>query len=225
MKDSALNENNVITKVSELMETLDHLKRYNALARSLKKFALIIIGSIAVYLTLNALLDVTGFDYSTIWPLSTIFRFSLLLIPLIGLASGVIYVKKQVNKVRTGEWKEKLSQGFPGALEVVIELDWDKILDEIFKGKLSYAIYGLLKTAAYWLITFSSIQLVVNILTLYFLHRTVLLDSLIWIAFSLIIVILVLGRDLLRRYKEIHDLDMLLLELRWFSLELRSAQL
>ena len=225
MKDSAINENNVITKVSELMETLDHLKRYTALARSLKKFALIIIGSVAVYLTLNALLDVIRFDYSTMWTLRVILRFSLLLIPLIGLALGVIYVRKQVNTVRTGKWKEKLSQGFPGALEVVMELDWDKILDEIFKGKLSYAIYGLLKTAAYWLITFSSIQLISNILTLYFLHRTVLLDSLIWIAFSLIIVILVLGRDLLRRYREIHDLDMLLLELRWFSFELRSADL
>jgi hypothetical protein len=225
MKDSAINENNVITKVSELMETLDHLKRYTTLARSLKKFAVIIISSVAVYLTLNALLDVIRFDYSTMWTLRVILRFSLLLIPLIGLTLGVIYVRRQVNTIRTGEWKEKLSQGFPGALEVVMELDWDKILDEIFKGKLSYAIYGLLKTAAYWLITFSSIQLISNILTLYFLHRTVLLDSLIWIAFSLIIVILLLGRDLLRRYKEIHDLDMLLLELRWFSLELRSADL
>ena len=185
MKDSAINENNVITKVSELMETLDDLKRYTALARSLKKFALIIISSVAVYLTLNALLDVIRFDYSTMWTLRVILRFSLLLIPLIGLALGVIYVRRQVNTVRTGEWKEKLSQGFP-ALEVVMELDWDKIIDEIFKGKLSYAIYGLLKTAAYWLITFSSIQLISNILTLYFLHRTVLLDSLIWIAFSLI---------------------------------------
>jgi len=105
-----------------------------------------------------------------------------------------------------------------------MELDWDKTLDEISMGKLSYTIYGLLKISAYWLVTFFGLQLVINALTLYFLNRPVLLGSFLSVAFALILVLLVLGKDLLRRYKELHALDMLLLELRWFSLELRRAE-
>jgi len=105
-----------------------------------------------------------------------------------------------------------------------MELDWDKTLDEISMVKLSYTIYGLLKISAYWLVTFFGLQLVINALTIYFLNRPVLLGSFLSVAFALILVLLVLGKDLLRRYKELHALDMLLLELCWFSLELRRAK-
>ncbi len=111
-------------------------------------------------------------------------------------------LKDKVNATKTGEWKEKLSGGFPSALEIVMELDWDKTLDEISMGKLSYTIYGLLKISAYWLVTFFGLQLVINALTLYFLNRPVLLGSFLSVAFALILVLLVLGQDLLRRYKE-----------------------
>ncbi len=224
IRDSVLSEESVVSKVSELMETLDHIKRYNALARSLKKFSFIVVGSIAVFLSVGALLAIIKFAYSVEEPVSFLFGFLLLLIPLIGLAAGVFYVRRQVNNTKTGEWKEKLSGGFPAALEVIMELDWDKTLDEISMGTLSYALYGLLKTAAYWLVTFFGFQLIANVLTLYFLHRSVIVDSFFLAAFALFLVLLLLGRDLLRRYKEIHALDMLLLELRWFSLELRRAE-
>jgi hypothetical protein len=224
MKDSVLSEESVVSKVSELMETLDHIKRYNALSRSLKKFSLIVIGSIAISLAVGILFTISGFDYTSKSLQSFLYGFMLLLIPLIGLAIGVFYVRRQVNATKTGEWKEKLSGGFPSALEILMELDWDKTLDEISMGKLSYTIYGLMKTAAYWLVTFFGLQLVGNGLTLYFLHRAVFLSTFVSVAFALILVLLLLGRDLLRRYKEIHALDMLLLELRWFSLEIRRAE-
>ena len=52
--NSVLTEESVVSKVAELMETLDHVKKYNALARSFKKFALIVLSSIAVFLALGA---------------------------------------------------------------------------------------------------------------------------------------------------------------------------
>ena len=54
VNNSIMTEENVVAKVAELMETLDHVKKYNALARSFKKFALIVLGSIAVFLALGA---------------------------------------------------------------------------------------------------------------------------------------------------------------------------
>ena len=60
MKDSVLSEESVVSKVSELMETLDHIKRYNALSRSLKKFSLIVIGSIAISLAVGILFTISG---------------------------------------------------------------------------------------------------------------------------------------------------------------------
>ena len=224
IQDSVLSEESVVSKVSELMETLDHIKRYNALSRSLKKFSFIVIGSIAISLAVGISLSLSGFNLATKNPQSFLYGFMLLLIPLIGLAVGVFYVRRQVNATKIGEWKEKLSGGFPSALEMLMELDWDKTLDEISLGKLSYTIYGLTKTAAYWLVTFFGLQLVGNGLTLYFLHRAVVISTFVSVAFALILVLLLLGRDLLRRYKEIHALDMLLFELRWFSLEIRRAE-
>ena len=225
MKNSALSEESVVSKVSDLMETLDHIKRYNALARSLKQFALIVIGSIAVFLSIGIALALTKFEYSVTRPIGFVYGFLFLLIPLVGLALGVDYVTKKVSATKTGEWREKLSGGFPSALEMLVELDWDNVLDEISMGRLSYALYSLLKTAAYWIVTFSGLQLIASILSLYFLHRLIFLSAFIWVVFALILVLLLLGKDLLRRYQEIHSLDMLLLELRWFSLELRRAEL
>ena len=224
MNDSVLSEESVVSKVSELMETLDQLKRYNALARSMKKFVLIVMGSIAVFLAVAVLFTILRFEYSLTKPVSFVYGFMVLLIPLIGVGVGVHYVKKKVNQTQTGEWKTKLSEGFPAALEVIMELDWEKTLDEIYSGRLSYILYGLLKTGAYWLVTASGLQLVANIATLSFVHTIIPISSLVTGLFALIIVLLVVGKDILRRYKEIHALDMLLLELRWFSLELRRAE-
>ena len=80
------------------------------------------------------------------------------------------------------------------------------------------------QSGAYWLVMFFGLQLVGNGLAFYFLHRTVVISTFVSVTFALILVLLLLGRDLLRRYKEIHALDMLLLELRWFSLEIRRAE-
>jgi hypothetical protein len=225
MKDSVLSEEAVVSKVSELMETLDHIKRYNALARSLKKFSIIIIGSIILFLAVGILHNSLKFEYELMKPIGLVLDLLLVLIPLVGLALGVLYVRKQVNQTKTGEWKAKLAEGFPGALELIMKLDWENTLDEIYDGRLSYILYGLLKTAAYWFVAFFGLQLIANAFALYFLDRPVVAGSLFSLVFALLLALLLLGRDLFRRYKEIHALDMLLLELRWFSLELNRAEL
>ena len=224
VKKEVLTEENVVAKVAELMETLDHVKKYNALAGSFKRFALIVLGSIAVFLALGASLGflnlVVTFDRPQIFVVSIL----LLLVPIAGIAVGVLFIRRRVNAIKTGEWKDELSHGFPSALKMLLEMDWDKTFDEISSGRVSYALYGLLKAAAYWIITVFAVGLVGNLVAFIVLHRAGLFDGPILGLISLLIVYLLLRRDLTRRYNEIRALDKLLWELRWFSLELRRAE-
>lgn len=219
-----LPEESVVSKVEELMETLDHVKRYNALARSLKKFAVVIASSFVLLFILRGIVD--SFDLSSMLdrPVFLSVLFLLLLIPLVGIAAGVLIVRKSVNSVRTGEWKEELSHGFPSALKMLLELDWDKTIDEISVGRLSYFLYGLLKTAAYWFVTFFALGIIGATFAFFFPLRSPFFGGFFLGLIALLIVFLILRNDLLRRYKEILSLDMLLWELRWFSLELKRAE-
>jgi F0F1-type ATP synthase assembly protein I len=219
-----MTEESVVSKVEGLMETLDHVKRYNALARSLKKFAVVIASSFVIFLVLRGLVDF--FDLSSMLDRPVFFSvlFLLILIPVVGIAAGVLIVRKSVNSVRTGEWKEELSHGFPSALKILQELDWDKTLDEISVGRLSYFLYGLLKTTAYWFVTFLALGLIGATFAFFFPLRSPFFGGFFLGLIALLIVFLILRNDLLRRYKEILSLDMLLWELRWFSLEFRRAE-
>jgi hypothetical protein len=52
-KNSTMTEEKVVAKVAELMETLDQIKKYGVLARHLKMFSLIVIGSIVICIFVN----------------------------------------------------------------------------------------------------------------------------------------------------------------------------
>jgi len=224
VKNALIKEENVVARVAELMETLDHVKKYNALARAFKKFALIVLGSIAVFLALGASLGFLNLVVALDRPQIFLASVLLLLVPITGIIGGVLFIRSRVNSIKTGEWKDELSHGFPSALKILLELDWDKTFDEISSGRVGYALYGLLKTAAYWIITVFAVGLVGNLLTFIILHKAGLFGGFIWGLFSLMIVYLLLRNDLSRRYNEIRALDKLLWELRWFSLELRRAE-
>jgi uncharacterized protein involved in cysteine biosynthesis len=146
----------------------------------------------------------------------------LLLIPIGGVSIGVYFIRKKINSIRSGEWKEELSNGFPSALEILTELDWDNTFDEISSGRVGYAVYSILKVIAYLVITTFVVGLVANLVAFTFLHQ-----GLIGPPFSgliaILIVYLLLRKDLSRRYSQIRALDNLLWELRWFSVELRRA--
>jgi hypothetical protein len=217
-------EESIVSKVGELMETLDHVKRYNALARSLKKFAVVIAISFVIFFVLRGLVDFFDLRSTLDQPIFLLVLFLVLLIPIVGIAAGVLIVRKNVNLVKTGGWKEELSHGFPSALKILLEMDWDKTIDEISVGRLSYFLYGLLKTAAYWVVTFFALGLIGAAFAFFFPHGSPFFEGFLLGLLSLLMVFLILRNDLLRRYKEIRSLDMLLWELRWFSLELRRAE-
>jgi hypothetical protein len=220
-----MTEESVVSKVAELMEALDNVKKYNALARSLKKFVLAILGSIMLFLTLSAIVEALRSSFALDRDVSFLLIFLLLLIPLIGTVGGILFVRYKVNSVPTGKWRQELTYGFPSALKILTELDWEGILDEISIVKLSYIIYGFIKTVAYGALILFGFELLGNALIITLFGSTSLSIVLLIGFFSLFILFIVVGKDLLRRYKEIEALNMLLLELRWFSLELRRVDI
>jgi hypothetical protein len=219
---SQLTEENVVAKVAELMETLDQVKKYNALTSSLKKFAQIVISSIIIFLAVGGSIGFLNLVATLDRPQIFLMSLLLLLIPIGGVSIGVYFIRKKINSIRSGEWKEELSNGFPSALEILTELDWDNTFDEISSGRVGYAVYSILKVIAYLVITTFVVGLVANLVAFTFLHQ-----GLIGPPFSgliaIIIVYLLLRKDLSRRYSQIRALDNLLWELRWFSVELRRA--
>jgi hypothetical protein len=219
---SQLTEESVVAKVAELMETLDQVKRYNALTSSLKKFALIVLSSIVIFLAVGGYIGflnlVATLDKPQIFAASLL----LLLIPISGISIGVYFIRKRINSIKSGEWKEELSNGFPSALKILTELDWDETFDDISSGRVGYILYSILKAAAYLIIAMFTVGLVGNLISFTVLHQG-LLGAPISGLISILIVYLLLRKDFSRRYSQIRALDHLLWELRWFSVELRRA--
>ncbi len=221
--ETMITEEQVSNKVAELMETLDHIKKYNALAKSLKKFVIIVGGSIAAFLAVLTLFEIYDLDLILTNMMYFAIAFLALLIPIAGLLAGVFFMRKQINSVKEGEWRPEISKGFSSTLKLLVDMDWEKTLENISIGRLGYAIYGLLKAGAYIVVSVSAFELLWNGITLIFLHRFVWVGAAFWGLIAILVVAVLIGNDLLRRYREIRALDMLVWELRWFSIEFGRA--
>lgn len=221
---SSISEENVVKKVAELMETLDEIKKYNVLCRHLKKFTVIVIGSIVACISLNLSISFFGL-LSAFNEFERFFlNFPIVLIPTVGVVVGILFVRKKMNAVKTGEWKEELSKGFPSALKLLSEIDWDSSFDVVSSGRLGYAMYSLVKGAAYGFIFFFVIGFLLNLTTYLLIHRIGALGYASF-HFSFLALIVYLKHDLTKRFNEIREIDKLQFELRRFSHELRNAEL
>ena len=222
-KNTITAEENIVAKVAELMETLDKIKKYNVLDKHFKKFATIVISSIVILILANVLLPFSNLLVAFDTPQRFLLTFLLVVIPISGVVVGVLFVRGKIDSVKTGEWTDELSHGFPSALKILSEMNWDSSFEAVSSGGLGYAMYGLVKGAAYWIITYFALGFTFNIITYIVLHQTAVLGGAsMW--FSLLITFVYLKKDLSRRFNEIRAIDKLHWELRRFSYELRSAE-
>ncbi|MCW4021893.1 MAG: hypothetical protein ACOWW1_10945 [archaeon] len=221
--NSEMTEKIVVDKVAELLETLDHIKKYNALTKAFKNFVLIVIGSHIIFLTIGASIGFLNLGATLDKPQLFFGSMLLILIPIIGIIAGIVFVQRKIDSIKTGEWKNEISQGFPSALKFLLEIDWDETFDEISSGRVSYALYVALKLIAYLIITFFSLALITNSLLFLIGHQLSGGNPIVGFV-SLLLVYLLLRKDISSRYQEIKALDKLLWELRWFSVELKEAQ-
>ena len=217
-----MTEETVVSKVGELLEALDNIKRYRAFARSLRAFAAILVTTISLYVILHiALINFILPELTTRILLSQLL---LLLIPICGLVAGILYVSYKVNAVKTGQWRGELAGGFPSALQKLQELNWQETFDEISEGKLGYMIYSILKTVGYWIVTFFVLLLIVDVARFVSPVQIQVFSGALAAILATLITYLIVGNDLQRRYREVHSLDMLLWELRGLSLEFRRDE-
>jgi hypothetical protein len=223
-KDTTIVEENVVAKVAELMDTLDQVKKYGVLSRHFKTFALIVVGSIIICSLVNILLPFSGLLDAFHGPPRFFLTFPLVLIPTTGVLLGMLYVRRKVDGVKTGEWKGELSQGFPSALKSLSEIDWDEAFNEVSSGRLGYVMYGLVKGIAYGIIAFFILGFGINLATYLAMNRVGALGYASFF-FSLLVAFLYLKNDLSRRFDEIREIDKLEWELRRVSDELRRAEL
>ncbi len=219
-----MTDERVALRVAELLEALDHIKKYNAIARALKRFIVIVGSSIAVFLAILTVFEIYELELLLNSTMFFVVAFLSLIVPVAGLAAGVFYMRRQINATKVGEWKTEISKGFSSSLKVLVEMDWEKTLDDISIGRLGYAIYCLFKAGTYLVVTVAAFELAWNGLTLIFLHQLVWVGALFWGLIAVIIVAFALGSDLLKRYRELRALDMLVWELRWFSVEFGRAE-
>ncbi len=219
-----LTDEKVISKVAELMGALDRIKKYNALTHSLKKFAVIVGVSIVAFILLLTLFEYFEFEPAPFTPLFFVVASLSLFVPAAGLFAGIFFVRKQINSVKEGEWKEELSHGFSSALKLLLEIDWERTFDEISMGRLGYIIYGFLKTAAYLVVTVFVFEFLWSGFTLFFFHELLFFGIILWGLIAIVFVFIILGKDLTNRFRELGTLDMLVWELRWFSIELGRAE-
>jgi len=229
----------VVTKVEELMASLDQVKRYRALARLLVDFLVIILASVVVMffweLAVNLYKIGSGYycyygppiAYTCTASLATgsllvqaLAGFSLLA-PTAALLGGVYWVDRKLKSIKVGEWKDSLREGFPGAVKLLQEMKWDSILDDIRASKIGYTVYFLVKVIGYWVFAFV-VLFFPYVFGISFLHVGLNLYILAFLSLGLVLVFS--RKDLQKKYGQVQALDSLMFELRWFSDGFKSAK-
>jgi len=216
-----LTEENLLSKMTEFMTTLDQVKKYRQLASAMIDFALIVVASVvillAVHITVN-LLNLYGVSGVSLE--SWVVAFANVVVVCLGVFVGVVWVGQKMDRVKTQQWKNTLNEGTPGALKLLQNTNWETIFNDIRFAKLGFALYGLIKVAAYWLITISILvvlsSLIGNIIHLNF-------DFIALLVIALVLVVTVNLKDIRNRYDQVGRLDALLWELRWFESEFRRT--
>jgi len=235
-----LSEAAVTSKVEELMNALDEVKRYRALSSLLVDFGIFILVTIVALLSVEVLVNLlraaTGFPCSftgtqefscggSLGPpalpiVAALLGLSFILIPSAGILGGVLWVDRKYRRVVVGQWKGTLGEGFPGAVKLLTGMKWEEVFEEIQVSKLAYVVYGLIKLAGYFVFV-SFLMLIPYTLLVSFVHTDV--NPFIVLLVCFVLVLVLCRRDLKKRYRQVWSLDSLMWELRWFSSEFGSA--
>ncbi|MGD6809234.1 MAG: hypothetical protein ACQCN3_05995 [Candidatus Bathyarchaeia archaeon] len=229
-----MSEQTVVSKVEELMQSLDQVKKYKVLSRLMVDFTVIVLSSIvallALELTVNVLHLLGAFQgyFENLTTLTTTYLTSTsrnnlfsILIPALGVLSGVAWVDYKLKKVEVNTWKNTIQEGFPGALKLLQDLDWNTVLQDIRTSKIVYALYSIAKVVGNWIL--SAMILILPFAVVFsFIHTSV--NLYLFAVLSLTLALTLSRKNLQKKYQQITSLDALLWELRWFNSEFKTAE-
>lgn len=208
------------SKLKEFMTVLDQVKRYRTLLTALPDFVIIIALSVIGVLSALIFSRFTSVYISSHSNLISSSYFLIAIFLLAGIIVGIYWINRKVESVKVGQWKEELVEGLPGVIKLLQELDWDNIFSDIRLAKLGSWLYCITKIAVYWMLAVVVFSFSTHMLEVVFHFGTA---AFVVELFSLVVVLVLNGKDICNRYHQIGRLDMLFWELRWFESEFRGA--
>jgi len=178
------------------------------------------LGTIAIGLSYNIVMRLYSLMVMPDYGSNILGYFLFFLIFPVGIAVGVYWVGRKMKSVKVGQWKSKLDEGVPGAIELLQSLEWETVFSDIRYAKVGFLLYGIAKMLTSWFLVIVSLFLFNGIVESVF-HVSI---NYVTILVLSLVVVLVLNRNGLRkRYEQVWKLDWLLWELRWFESEFRGA--
>ncbi len=215
-------EETVCSKMKDFMTVIDQVRKYRALLAALPDFAIIMALSMVVWLSGSLLSNLgtvfVSYIHTDWYPL---LNFLQVLAVLMGIIIGVFWVNRKVKSVKVRQWRSALDEGAPGAIKLLQETNWEDIFKDIRYAKIGFWFYGLLKTAAIWLLTLVIYYGFISGFLWNTLHVNT--DFTLIGLFLLALAFALNWNDLRKRYDKVGRLDALLWELRWFDSEFRRA--
>jgi hypothetical protein len=217
-------EEELSSKVGELMTTLDQVKKYKELARSVSDFALILLSTLIAILFVYIGVDLyqaSGGQFPQDLILSGAEGLFALIIFGVAFVFGTLWLDRRSRRLKVGEWKKEFENDETvGAMKILAGLDWPSVFQDIRYSKIGFVFYSILKIIGYSILVFILIFLATGIFLEDPLHIQL---NFVYVAIVSLILVLVLSRkDLQRRYNQSWALDSLLWELRWFDSEFRE---
>ena len=221
-------EQQLSSKMEELLCALDQVKKYREIAASMIDLAIILSATTVAVLVLvisgNLWTNFNG--VATIpenhLPVSALVGNGSILLIIAGITGAILRVTLRVNAVKVGQWKSILNEGVPGAIKLLDELKWQTIFNDIRSAKLGLSLYGFLKAFLIWVLGDVILFLYWDTLVKgYIIHLSV--NPLAIMIASLVLALALSNKDLRKRYEQVGHLDSLLWELRWFDSEFRRA--
>jgi uncharacterized membrane protein len=225
-----MSETDVVEKVSELMRTLDDVKRYRELAYAMVDLlAIMVVSAIAVILITfsQGVYDVvSGYPAYGIGlfdgiPTSESVSLVVIVVALAGILGGILWVDRRVRRTRTGEWAKTMEEGLPGAVKLLSDMDWESQLGMISTSRTAYLFYALLKVAGYSLLTYIVLLFVGGFSGLWYIVPS---GPYLVIPISVVVVLIFSKKSLEAGFNRLRSLDLLFWDLRWFYSEFKRAE-
>jgi len=216
-------EQDFSSRISELMTTLDQVKKYKELARSMFDFVLIVLSGLIVVLFVYIGFDLAqglGWQVPEDLILSGVETLAAFIIFGGAVILGILRVDQRVRKVKVGEWKAIEKEGTTiETMKLLSTLDWPTVFQDIRYSKIGFVFYSVVKIVAYWILA----SILIGLGSSFGLYALHVAPNLLLVAIISLIIVLALNRnDLQKRYNQSWALDSLLWELRWFDSEFRG---
>lgn len=222
-----MKEDDAVAKVSEFMANLDTIRRYKRSVILFWKSMGIFLVAMALILSMEVAyalvgLFTGGFDVSLLFVSPLVILLNILFF-FVGLLAIAVYIDQRVSHVKEGNWEAALSEGFPGALKLLLDMDWESVMEDTKTAKLGLMGSVIANVAAVSLIILFILSAINSAIIPFIFH--IQLDFTILVSISILLAILQFRKGIDEKLKAVWGMDYLSADLRWFVDELKRAEL